>query len=271
MEIVRAVVAGDGLLPQEIAQRLTARGEPPVVYALREEVGELSKFALELLHFPRLELKAVMQDLLMRGVKELILAGGVPKTIMYRQALLDDAARQLVSTVRERDDHSLLGSIVNYIEKAGIRVIPYGEIIPDLLAPEGLIAGREPNSREWDDVNYGRKVARQLLPLSFGQTVVLCDRSVVAVEAMEGTDAALLRAGGLCKGGVVVKMMRPDQDMRYDLPTMGTKTLDMMARARLTCLAVEADRTVILCPDQVRAMAAEMDIAVVGVRHCPSS
>ncbi len=271
MNVMRAVVAGEGLLPQEIARRLTARGNPPVVYALREEVGELSKFALELLHFPRLELKAVMEDLLQRGVQELILAGGVPKTLMYHPALLDDSARQLVRSIRDRDDHSLLGGVVAYIENAGIRVVQYADIIEDLLAPEGHIAGREPTEREWDDLCYGCNVASQVLHLSFGQTVVICDRSVVAVEAMEGTDAALLRAGGLCKGGVVVKMMRADQDMRYDLPTVGTKTLVTMARAGLRCLAVEAGRTVILTPEYVRGIAADMGIAVVGVRHCPSS
>jgi DUF1009 family protein len=161
--------------------------------------------------------------------------------------------------------------VVSYIEGAGIRVVPYADIIQDLLASEGQIAGREPTEREWDDLCYGRDLAGRVLHLSFGQTVVVCHRSVVAVEAMEGTDAALLRAGGLCKGGVVVKMMRIDQDMRYDLPTVGTKTLVTMARAGLKCLAVEADRTVILTPEHVRRVAADMGIAVVGVRHCPSS
>lgn len=120
----------------------------------------------------------------------------------------------------------------------------YRDIIPDLLADSGQIAGRRPTRDEISDADYGFSICKTLVPL-FGQTVVVNKRSVVAVEAMEGTDATLLRAGSLCTGGTVVKMMRLDQDERYDIPTVGPSTLRNMAQAKLTCLVLHAGWTLI--------------------------
>ena len=109
-----------------------------------------------------------------------------------------------------------------------------------------------------------------MVPLSFGQTVIVNKRSVVAVEAMEGTDATLLRAGSLCKGGTVAKMMRLDQDERYDIPTVGPDTLRHMAQAKLSCLALHAGWTLILEPEEFRSIALKEDISVIGVEVCRS-
>lgn len=108
------------------------------------------------------------------------------------------------------------------------------------------------------------------MPLSFGQTVIVHKRSVIAVEAMEGTDATLLRAGSLCKGGTVAKMMRLDQDERYDIPTVGPDTLMHMAEAKLTCLALHAGWTLILNPEEFARVAERERIAVIGVEVCRS-
>jgi hypothetical protein len=260
-----ALIAGEGDLPVEIARRLTDRGDPPVVYSLRERIGPLSKYALQIVPLARPELGAVLEDFVRREVRGVLLAGVVPKTLIFQPALLDESARRLLDSLPVRDDHTLLGALVALLERAGFPVGEYASLIPDLMAPEGLIAGREPLPEERQDVEYGLSVAAVLVPLSFGQTVVVSRRAVVAVEAMEGTDGTLLRAGGLCRGGTVVKMMRPDQDVRYDLPTVGERTLRTMARAGLRCLALEARRTVILEPESFRAAAEEEGISVLGV------
>ena len=262
-----AIIAGDGWLPLEIASRLTSWGYPPVVYSFGEHEGSLSKFALELIELSSLNLGFVIEDMRRRDICEIIMAGVVPKTLMYHHGLHDEQLKRLLWGLESRDDHNLLANIVLTLENEGFRVISYRDIISDWLAPFGHFAGRHPTNEELEDVEYGKAIARVLLPLSFGQTLVVHKKAVVAVEAMEGTDAMLLRAGSLTKGGVVIKMMRPDQDERYDLPTVGIKTLQNMLNAGLKCLAVEADKTVIIKPDEFKRFASDVDISVLGVRH----
>lgn len=270
MDQVVAMIAGEGLLPVEIARRLTEKERPPVVYSLREQVGALSKYALDIVSVSKIALADVLDDMLQRGVRRVMLAGAVPKTVMYKPAMLDEATKALLETLSVKDDHSLLAAVVAYLERQHIAVVSYRYLIEDLLAPEGHVAGREPTPREAADAEYGKKVAARIVPLSFGQTLVTSMGAVVAVEAMEGTDATLLRAGSLCRGGTVVKMMRPDQDERYDLPTVGVRTLRTMARAGLGCLALEADRTIILERKSFEEAAREEGVAVIGIRHDPS-
>lgn len=271
MGIRTGLIAGEGALPIEIACRLSERGDPPVIFSFRAETGDLEKVASELVSIRKPALGEIMEELKGRGIDAVILAGMVSKSLMYRQDLMDVTLRSVLSSLAKRDDHSLLGAIVGFFEANGVRVLPYREIIPGSMAPEGLIAGRVPLPEEEEDIAYGAFIASSLVPLSFGQTVVVKGRSVVAVEAMEGTDAAIRRAGNISGGGVVVKMMRPDQDERYDIPVVGTDTLETMHKAGMGCLAVEAGRTVILDRDLFMERAKEWGISVTGIDPVPSS
>jgi len=266
-----AIVAGDGLLPLEIAKRLHSRGEPPFVYSVGPAQDELFEHARGLVVLSQLELEALLADMEAKGIRDVILAGLVSKTFIYKPAVLDSAMKKLLAELSSRDDHSLLGAIVKAMEERGFTVLKYRHIIEDWMAPLGHIAGRRPSEEEAEDIDYGVGIASRILPLSFGQTVVVKGRAVVAVEAMEGTDLTLRRAGRICKGGVVVKIMRQDQAERYDLPVIGTKTVDNMAKAGLTCLGVEAGRTIILEPERFKRAAVKRDIAVVGIAPCRSS
>jgi DUF1009 family protein len=260
-----ARVAGEGSLPEEIAARLAARGEKPVVYALRENYELLDEYAEAVVPVLRAELEASMRDMVFRGVSRVMFAGYVPKTMIFRPEMLDKMAKHLVESLENRDDHSLLGSIVSVFERAGFKVVGYTDILSDLLAPAGFIAGREPDGTELGDVEYGVEIAKVIAPLSFGQSVIVNRRSVVAVEAMEGTDAAILRSAGLCKSGVLVKIIKPGQDARFDIPVVGPQTLHLMKRAGLACLAVQAGQTIMMSPDEFAASARELGIAVIGI------
>jgi DUF1009 family protein len=259
-----ALVAGEGSLPEEIAARLSGLGERPVIYALREDCEAMSEHAAAIVPVFRTELAASLRDMASRGIRKVMFAGYVPKTLIYRPEMLDDMARRLVDGLENRDDHSLLGGIVAAFEKFGFEVAGYMDILSDLMAPMGFIAGRNPDEGELDDVAYGVGIARVTTPLSFGQSVVVNRRSVIAVEAMEGTDAAIVRSGGLCRRGVLVKMLKPGQDTRFDIPVVGPDTLRLMKRAGLTCLAVHGGRTLIMARDEFAASAREYDIAVTG-------
>lgn len=262
-----ALIAGDGLLPEVIAGRLAAGGEKPVIYAIRESCEELEPYASEILPVFRADIASTLRDMALRGVKKVMFAGLVPKTLMYRSAMLDEAARRLLSGLSVRDDHTLLGGVVSFFEKAGFEVIGYREMLSDLMASSGRIAGREPTEAESCDIAYGLGIASSVVQLSFGQSIVVNRRSVVAVEAMEGTDATIVRAGSICKGGVLVKMIKKGQDSRYDIPTVGPQTISLMSCAGLTCLALQTGWTMILSPDEFAELADEKGIAVVGVDY----
>ena len=266
-----ALIAGDGSLPEVIASRLSAGGEKPVIYAIREDSRELEPYASEVLPVFKAELAATLKDMMLRGVKKVMFAGLVPKTLIYRSAMMDETARQLVSDLSVRDDHTLLGGIVAFFERAGFEVLGYREMLGDLMAGGGHIAGRQPTDAETADVEYGLGVAETVVPLSFGQSVIVNGRSVVAVEAMEGTDATIVRAGSICKSGVLVKMIKKGQDDRYDIPTVGPQTLSLMASAGLSCLAVQRGWTLILSPQEFSRMAEARGIAVMGVDYPESA
>lgn len=260
-----ALIAGEGSLPVVIADRLTELGTPPVIYSLRENVGELSKYALAVVNITKPDLGFAVSDMKKRGVSHIIMAGTVSKTLIFKPSLFDFTTQKFLASLIFRDDHSILGAIVDFFEKQGFMVVSYRDIVPDLLAPAGYIAGRGATNDEFDDAAYGFDICKVTTPLSFGQTIIINKRSVVAVEAMEGTDATLLRAGSLCKGGTVTKMMRLDQDERYDIPTVGPNTLRHMAEAKLNCLALHAGWTLIMEIEKFKEIARRESIAVIGV------
>ncbi|GHV53741.1 phosphatidate cytidylyltransferase [Synergistales bacterium] len=262
-----ALIAGEGALPEIIAERLIARGDPPLVYLMRGDISAFTEKGLEARPLLRADIADTLREIAARGARRVMFAGVVPKTLMYRDDMMDDAARGLLASLASRDDHSLLGAIVSLVERAGFEVIGYDDILSDLFAAEGHIAGREPTEAEMDDVRFGADIAGQIAQLSFGQSVVVSARAVVAVEAMEGTDAAVLRAGELSRSGVLVKMMKRGQDIRCDIPVVGAKTLRVMAKSRVSCLALQAGAALILRPEEFGETAEKENIAVVGVRR----
>ena len=265
MPVRVALIAGEGALPVAIARKLSEEGTPPLILTLRDDLETFRPLAGKLVRLRAPSLGRCVREIKTWGAGALIMAGRVPKRVIYCLPLLFDPLTRSVLARSLRDDHSLLGSIVDAFEREGIQVLPYWQILPEFLAAEGRLAERDPTEKEWADVNCGREILRVTLPCSFGQAVVVADGSVVAVEAMEGTDAMIERAGQLAGRGTVVKMMRTDQDLRYDLPTIGPGTLESMHRAGLTCLAVEAGRTLIVESDVTLSLAGKYGIAVVGI------
>jgi DUF1009 family protein len=262
-----ALIAGEGLLPEIIASRLAGGGEKPLIYAIRENCQTLLPHAREVIPLLGAQMASTMLDMMGKGVRRVIFAGLTPKTIMYRPEMMDRAAAEFIDSLPERDDHALLGAIVAFVERAGIEVSGYRELLSDMLAAGGLIAGRPPTDDERADVSYGVGIARKTLPLSFGQSVVVSRKAVVAVEAMEGTDETVKRAGALAHGGVLVKMIKQGQDERYDLPVVGPRTLLNMGKAGLTCLAVHTGWTLVLSPREFERAARDEGISVIGVDY----
>ena len=262
-----ALFAGKGVLPVEIARKLSGIQEPGLILTLGAEVDMLTPYAGKLIIMKTPNLGKAIREIKSYGADKLIMAGVVPKKFIYCFPLLFDSLSRKVLRRTLHDDHSLLGSIVEASEEAGIKVLPYWQILPEFIASSGKLSSRSPSEKELSDINYAREILRVILPCSFGQGVCVADGAVVAVEAMEGTDRMIQRAGEISGRGVIVKMMKPGQDMRYDLPTVGTVTLENMHTAGLTCLAVEAGKTLILEPDKFFALADKYNIAVWGINY----
>ena len=202
------------------------------------------------------------------GVRDAVMAGKVAKADLLRdpQSLrLDGKAASLIEELEDRRDDTILAKSADLLESVGIHLLPQWELVPELLAGEGPLGKTHPTLEQEADIAFGLPIAKQMGELDIGQTVVVKDRAVLAVEAIEGTDAALRRAGALAPGGVAIKVAKPGQDPRFDMPAIGRRTAEMLVEARIAVLAFEAGSTLVLERD---ALVREVDahgIAVVGV------
>jgi len=212
-----------------------------------------------------------------RGVSEAIMAGKFHKVVMYQPGVwwrhfpdwtfIKTFYRYIITHQRDNKDDSLLGALVNAFAAQGIVFQPATDFAPELLAKAGQIAGRPPSAAQEKDIQFGWRIAKQMGGLDIGQSICVKDQAVFAVEAIEGTDACILRAGELCrKGGfTVVKVAKPQQDMRFDVPTVGVRTLRTMVAAGATVLAIEGGRTILLDDDEFRQFAAYHKLTVVAL------
>ena len=264
-----ALIAGEGILPVEIAKKLQEIQDRTLILALRNDTETLKPYADKLIRMRTPNLGRGIHEVKSYGSDKIIMAGRIPKKLIYYLPFSFFFDRLSRSVLRKtmRDDHSLLGAIVKACEDENIIVMPYWQILPEFIAQSGKLSGRPPNDKEMKDINYGREILRVTLPCSFGQAVCVADGAVVAVEAMEGTDMMIRRAGEISGRGTVIKMMKEGQDMRYDLPTVGPVTLENMKKAGLTCLAVQAGKTLVLEPEKFFGLADRYNIAVWGVNY----
>mgnify|MGYP006271043199 CR=1 FL=1 len=208
------------------------------------------------------------------GCDEAVMVGKVQKTRMYDPMVWmryrPDLRAGKIWFVRLRADKRadrMLGAVAEEMERSGVSMVDSTRYIPELLAEDGLMTRREPTPSQWADIRFALPIVRQLGGLDIGQSVAVHDRDVVAVEAIEGTDAMIERAGGLCRRGgwTLVKLAKPEQDMRFDVPTVGPRTIEMMRLHGGRCLAVEAGRTILLDKPNLLYSADAAGIAVVGL------
>lgn len=199
-------------------------------------------------------------------VHQAVMLGGIKKTHVFTTVRPDFRTLALATRLALWKDDDILREFAKELEKEGITICESTFGLEGILAEEGALTTRTPNEKEWEDIRYGWDVAHDIGRLDIGQCVVVKDRMVVAVEAVEGTDEAIKRGGQLAKdGAVVVKRCKPQQDLRFDLPAVGPRTIDIMASVNASVLAVEAGRTILLDRDLMLEKAQSARIAVVGL------
>jgi DUF1009 family protein len=203
-------------------------------------------------------------------VHQAVMLGGIKKTHVFTTVRPDFRALALAARLALWKDDDILRELAKELEKEGITICESTFGLEGILANEGSLTARVPTEKEWEDIRYGWEVAHDVGRLDIGQCVVIKDRVVVAVEAVEGTDEAIKRGGHLAKdGAVVVKRCKPQQDLRFDLPAVGPRTIDIMASVSASVLAVEAGRTIILDREVTLKKAQAAGIAVVGMVKPP--
>jgi len=269
-----AIIAGWGRFPFLVAESARKLGHRTVVLGLEGEADpELARHA-DAFHWVGLIQLGKMARLLAReGATLAVMAGGVRKEKMFSRFRILRFRPDLTflklwfRALSDKKDATILLAFGRFLEEQGARLMPVAEICPELLGPEGPLAGRAATEDEERDLAFGFGVARELARLDVGQTVLVKERAVIAVEAIEGTDAAIRRAGELCRRGgfSLVKVARPAQDMRFDVPTIGPGTVDALARAGGVAIGYEAGRTLVLDVAETIARANARGIAVLGL------
>ena len=253
------LIAGNGRFPFLVLEAARSQGIEMAVIALREEASpDLAGIAARL-HWVSLgELSRTIDLMHQEGVTHAVMAGQVKHNKIFSSIRPDWKLAKLLFSLPRKNTDSLIGAVARVLEDEGIHLVDSTSFLLPLVPAPGVLTRRIPSAHESEDIAYGREIARQIAGLDLGQTVVIRDRACVAVEAMEGTDETIERAARLTgaaesapaatggsSGLVVVKVAKPRQDMRFDVPVVGLETVETMARSRVTALAIDAGRTLI--------------------------
>lgn len=263
-----AILAGNGRFPFLVVEAAREQGLDPVVFAIREEASpELAREA-STVHWLSLGEAARFFELLdSERVGRVALAGQVKHAQLYSSIPPDGVMKQTLDSLERRNTDALIGVFVQMMEARGIEVVDSTRFLKPLIPEPGTLTERGLDAGETADVEYGRQIARQLAALDIGQTVVVAERACLAVEAMEGTDAAIERAARLGNGRklTVVKVSKPAQDMRFDVPVVGPVTIQVMDRANARALAIDAGKTLLFERRRLIEEADRCGIAVVAL------
>jgi UDP-2,3-diacylglucosamine hydrolase len=263
-----AVIAGNGQFPFLVLEGAQAQGITPLVVAIREEASsDLNAAAQDVRWLSLGEVMKCLEILSQERVTHVVLAGQVKHVQIFGGFSADRLVSRTMEGLNTRNTDAIIGAFVRMLEARGMKVVDSTLFLKPLLPEAGVLTQRSPDATEREDIVFGRQMAKAVAGLDIGQTIVVADRACVAVEAMEGTDATIERAGGLSNGRrlVVVKVSKPRQDMRFDVPVVGARTIEVMRNANASVLAIDAGKTLLFERRRLIEDADRARIAVVAV------
>ena len=267
LEHKQGLIAGDGILPVRMAQHAKENGFDVVCISLsKDNLSDLKKYCSKVYSCHPGEINKIEGILKSEELKQATFLGKVSKSVLLKPYKFDARAFELLKTVKRLNDDEVMLLIVREFEKIGIKVLDQTIFIKNLMIPAGVLGKHKPTKEQMEDVNYGFWLAKEMGQIDIGQSVVIKGKMAMAVEAIEGTDACIRRGAKLArKGACVVKVAKPKQDKRFDIPAVGLRTLRTMRKYGAKLLAVEANETIIVEQEKVIEYADKHNIVIMAV------
>jgi DUF1009 family protein len=262
------LIAGNGKFPFLVLEAARSQGIEMVVAAIKEETfPEIEQHAASVHWMSLGQLGKLIRTFKSEGVNHAVMAGQVKHKQIFSSIVPDFKMIQLLASLATKNTDSLIGGVAKLLENEGIHLIDSTLFLQPLLPDPGVLTSRAPTGEEKRDLDYGYRIARELGRLDLGQSVVVCDGACVALEAMEGTDAIMERAASLVNGKPlrVVKLAKPNQDLRFDVPVIGPATVRLMSGLKVSALAIEARKTLMIDREDLVRLANEAGIVIVAV------
>jgi DUF1009 family protein len=262
------LIAGNGQFPFVILQSARQQNLDVVVAAIKEETfAEIESCGYPVHWLGLGELGKLIRLFRAAGIRKAIMAGQVKHVQIFGSSFPDLTMVRMLAGLKHKNTDSLIGGVARVLEEAGISLVDSTTLLKPHIIPPGVLTRRGLNASEQADVDFGRSIAQQIAAMDIGQTIVVRDRAVVAVEAMEGTDVTIRRAGELVhqKNLTVIKVSKPRQDMRFDIPVVGLSTVENMIASGATALVIDAQRTLVFDREKLVAAANKHDITVVAL------
>lgn len=261
------LIAGNGRFPLLFARAAKAKGIKIIAVAIKGDTSMSIKGLVDKLFWVSPgQLQKLFEIFQQEGVKKVIMAGQVsPKNLFDKRFFPDGELKKLFENLRDKKADTIFSAVADKLQSLGMDLIDSTTLLDDFLCPAGVFTKRAPTQTEWEDIRFGKEIAKAAAYFDIGQTVVVKQKAVLAVEALEGTDVTIRRGGKIGRGNsVVVKVSKPKQDMRFDIPVIGLRTIQNLIRAKISCLAVEAGKTLFLDKAASIALADKKGICIIA-------
>ena len=267
LEQKQGLIAGDGTLPVKMAKYAKENGFDVVCISLaNDNMSKLKKYCSKVYSCHPGEINKIEKIIKGEQIKQVTFLGKVHKRVLLKIHKFDSRAIEIIKNMKRLNDDEVMLMIVNEFEKNGIEVLDQTIFIKNLMIPAGVLGKHKPTKEQMEDVNYGYWLAKEMGKVDVGQSVVIKDKMAMAVEAIEGTDVCIKRGSKLAKkGAVIVKVSKPKQDKRFDIPAIGLRTLKTMNKYKASVIAVEANETIIVNQAEVIEYADNHNIVIMAV------
>jgi hypothetical protein len=262
------LIAGNGKFPILVAKAALQRNIEVVAIGIRQETSSLLERYVARIYWVSVgQLGELFKILKGEKIKEAVMAGQIKHSLLFKNIQMDGELKRLLNSVEDKRTDTLLGAVAARLKSLGITLADSTDLVCEQLIPRGTLTEREPSLGQWRDIKFAKQIAERIAGLDIGQTVAVKDGAVLAVEAIEGTDEMIKRAGKLGKKGIVVVKVSKgsSQDMRFDVPVIGPRTIETLGKAGATVLAIEAGRTLVLEEDRCVKKANKCGISIVAI------
>lgn len=262
------LIAGNRKFPMIFSQSAKRQGLFIVAVAIKGDTNRGLKEYADKIYWLKLgDFKQMFEVFKKEGITRIAMAGQIsPSRLFSKEVYRNQELRSILDSIKDKKADTIFGAVADKIKDAGFELIDSTIYLKEFLPKKGNLTKRVPDIKEWESIYFGFDLARQIAGLDIGQTVAVKDKAIIAVEALEGTDNLIRRAGRLSRGCfILVKVSKPKQDMRFDIPVVGLNTIKNLIRAKASCLAIEADKTLFIDKDPSVLLANKKGLAIVSV------